>query len=162
MILVYYIELQWKVGKERFFIMSFLLVISFTIYDYALGIAYTLRMGLEEIKNASSISSTNADNETFQILLVVGGGSKNKLWRQIISDVLNVTLKFPVEAESAALGAAFQAGAAFYNVPVDKYVMGQNVKVEDEVVVPSYEDKMDEAYSFGYESFQSWSRKLYD
>jgi xylulokinase len=40
---------------------------------------------------------------------VVGGGSKNPLWRQILSDVLGVPVSVLVEPESAALGGALQA-----------------------------------------------------
>jgi xylulokinase len=40
---------------------------------------------------------------------VVGGGSKNPLWRQILSDVLGVPVSILVEPESAALGGALQA-----------------------------------------------------
>lgn len=42
---------------------------------------------------------------------LVGGGSKNPLWRQIIADVLRLPVITPKEAESAALGAALQAAA---------------------------------------------------
>jgi xylulokinase len=40
---------------------------------------------------------------------LVGGGSKNALWRQIVSDVLEVPVERLAEPESAALGAAIQA-----------------------------------------------------
>ena len=46
-------------------------------------------------------------------LRLVGGGSSNKLWRQIIADAFQLPLRFPAEPESAALGAALQAAAAF-------------------------------------------------
>jgi len=40
---------------------------------------------------------------------LVGGGSHNALWRQILADVLEVPVVRLAEAESAALGAALQA-----------------------------------------------------
>jgi len=40
---------------------------------------------------------------------VVGGGSKNTLWRQILADILGVPVFGLVEPESAALGGAIQA-----------------------------------------------------
>lgn len=40
---------------------------------------------------------------------VVGGGSKNPLWRQIIADALQAQVETLVEPESAALGGAIQA-----------------------------------------------------
>ena len=42
-------------------------------------------------------------------LRLVGGGSKNPLWRQMIADTLQVPITLPEEPESAALGAALQA-----------------------------------------------------
>lgn len=40
---------------------------------------------------------------------VVGGGSKNRLWRQILADALGAPVEVLVEPESAALGGAIQA-----------------------------------------------------
>jgi xylulokinase len=40
---------------------------------------------------------------------VVGGGSKNALWRQIVADCLDAPVEVLVEPESAALGGALQA-----------------------------------------------------
>ena len=58
---------------------------------------------------------------------VVGGGSKNRLWRRIIADSFQLPLRFPTEPESAALGAALQA-AAVHAVSVEK---GTNPKCVD-------------------------------
>ena len=43
---------------------------------------------------------------------VVGGGSHNELWVQLIADTFGVPVSVPNEAETAALGAALQATAA--------------------------------------------------
>jgi xylulokinase len=40
---------------------------------------------------------------------LVGGGSRNALWRKILADVLEVPVVRLLEPESAALGAAVQA-----------------------------------------------------
>lgn len=42
---------------------------------------------------------------------LVGGGSKNPLWRQIVADALQLPLQLPLEPEAAALGAALQVSA---------------------------------------------------
>ena len=42
-------------------------------------------------------------------LRLVGGGSKNLLWQQMIADTLQVPITLPEEPESGALGAALQA-----------------------------------------------------
>ena len=44
-------------------------------------------------------------------LVCVGGGSKSKLWRQIVADVFDAAVVRPAEPESAALGAAKNAAA---------------------------------------------------
>ena len=42
-------------------------------------------------------------------LRLVGGGSKNPLWREMIANTLQVPVTLHEEPESAALGAAIQA-----------------------------------------------------
>jgi xylulokinase len=49
--------------------------------------------------------------EPLRKFYLVGGGAKSKLWRQIICDVLGVSLVKP-SVEDAALGAALLAGVA--------------------------------------------------
>jgi xylulokinase len=55
-------------------------------------------------------------------LLVVGGGSRNKLWRRVLADAFQLPLRFPAEPEAAALGAALQAAAVHSGAPVADYV----------------------------------------
>ncbi|GMH33976.1 hypothetical protein BSKO_01810 [Bryopsis sp. KO-2023] len=76
-----------------------------------------------------------------QELRVVGGGSKNELWRRIIADAFQIPLVFPKEPESAALGAALQAGAIYHKIPTDEFVRQQGVPLEDTVLVPNPEVK---------------------
>ncbi|MDR2446375.1 MAG: xylulokinase [Treponema sp.] len=40
---------------------------------------------------------------------ITGGGSKSPLWRQMVADIMNLPVKRPVSAESAAMGGAIQA-----------------------------------------------------
>jgi xylulokinase len=56
---------------------------------------------------------------------LVGGGSKNPLWRQIMADALQVPVATLVEPESAALGAALQA---FW---VSRRAAGEDVSADD-------------------------------
>lgn len=56
---------------------------------------------------------------------VVGGGSKNRLWRQILSDALGVEVSVLAEPESAALGGALQANW------VARRAAGEAVSVDD-------------------------------
>ena len=40
---------------------------------------------------------------------LVGGGSKSRVWRQIVADVFNCPVVCPVSAEAGAMGAVIQA-----------------------------------------------------
>ncbi len=62
------------------------------------GISMSLRACLDKLRDI-----TNINDE----MLLVGGGSKNPLWRQIYADVYNITvLKSNIDQQAAALGAA--------------------------------------------------------
>ncbi len=56
---------------------------------------------------------------------VVGGGSKNPLWRQILADMLGAPVRVLVEPESAALGGAIQA------LWVDRRAAGKQVSADE-------------------------------
>ncbi|KAF8057263.1 xylB [Scenedesmus sp. PABB004] len=70
-------------------------------------------------------------------LRLVGGGSKNGLWRQIVADVFQLPVRVPLEAESAALGAALQAAAVASGVPVGEFIAENQPPMADEVVQPN-------------------------
>jgi xylulokinase len=62
------------------------------------GIAFGLRAALDELRRLTSVSDE---------MLVLGGGAKSPLWRQIFADVYACTvLKSKIDQETAALGAA--------------------------------------------------------
>ncbi|CAB9528839.1 Xylulose kinase [Seminavis robusta] len=92
-------------------------------------------------------------------VLLVGGGAKNPFWRQMIADVLQCPLVFPVETESAALGAAFQAGAAATGTSVKEYVLQQNIEMEPAEVKPSPDNF--KAYEVAFERYRSLGHKLF-
>lgn len=66
-------------------------------------------------------------------LRIVGGGSKNPLWRQIIADSFQLPLRFPTEPESAALGGALQAAAVYNNASVADFILENEPPLADEV-----------------------------
>lgn len=102
-------------------------------------------------------------------LRLVGGGSKNRLWRQIVADAFQLPVRYagcsrplhckllvninmhnvvsifdiiawcrlPAEAESAALGAALQAGAVFSGMTVQAFVEAHPPPLAKEVVLPN-------------------------
>ena len=139
-------NMTW-IGKDRVGIM----------YRVAMeGITYLLADAMDQIRESCG--------EGFRptSLYVVGGGSKNTFWRQMLADVLGLELLFPMEPESAALGAAFQAGAVANGVTVETFVRGQNVELEDEVVKPTEDEETLNSYRDGLERYRTWSRSLFE
>ena len=120
------------------------------------GITYLMADAMDQIRESCG--------EGFQptSLYVVGGGSKNSLWRQMLADVLNVDLMFPTEPESAALGAAFQGGAVVKGLSVEDFVRKQNVEMEDTVVTPTNDDEVLTIYREGLKRYKKLSRKLFE
>jgi len=59
-------------------------------------------------------------------ILATGGGTKNELWMQIVSDITQVELSIPKEQIGASYGDAFMAGVGiglFHNLTeIDRWV----------------------------------------
>lgn len=118
------------------------------------GATFSLLNGLEEMKKQAG----DGDSETIlraTELRIVGGGSKSQLWRQIIADAFQLPLRFPIEPESAALGAALQAAAVASGSTVVGFLKSPRgqPELESEVLQPNLENK--NAYS---EAFKRFSR----
>ncbi|ANU38141.1 FGGY-family carbohydrate kinase [Vibrio scophthalmi] len=82
------------------------------IYRAALeGLALQLHKSLSAL---SEVCNFEAES-----LIVVGGGSKNKLWNQIRADILGIPVFVLDQAESTVIGAAMYAffGAGIYTTP---------------------------------------------
>ena len=69
-------------------------------------------------------------------LRVVGGGSKNKLWRKMIADSFQVPVLQLQESETAALGAALQAAAVWKGEKVGDYVRQHPPQLEPGATEP--------------------------
>lgn len=67
---------------------------------------------------------------------MVGGGSKSALWRRVIADSFQLPLRFPLEPESAALGAALQAAAVATGTDVAEFVDDHKPPLADDQVAP--------------------------
>jgi xylulokinase len=94
---------------------------------------------------------------------VVGGGSKNPLWRQILADVLGANVRALVEPESAALGGALQAlwtvsKAAGLNVTASE-VSEPFVELSSEVTKPNPANTA--VYHKQLAEFEAATRTLY-
>lgn len=121
------------------------------VYRAALeGTAFTLLAGIQRLAAVGFEASE---------LRVVGGGSKNGLWRRIMSDVFQLVLKFPEEPESAAVGAALQAGAVLHGRDIREYIVEQNLGLEEEIVTPDPE--MRATYSEAFERFTNHGKLLF-
>lgn len=81
----------------------------------------------------AGMKSLQSFGVTANELRIVGGGSKNKLWRQIIADSFQLPLRFPTEPESAALGGALQAAAVYNNASVADFILENEPPLADEV-----------------------------
>lgn len=92
-------------------------------------------------------------------LYVVGGGSRNLLWRTILADAFQLPLKFPAEPDCAAYGAALQAAAVFQGISVGDLVIAHPPAVEDEVVMPNR--TVAEEYVKALDRFESWGGSLF-
>lgn len=104
------------------------------------GTIFSLFYGMEKMKSLGFNPKE---------LRVVGGGAQNELWCHIISDVFQLPLKFPVTTESAALGAALQAGAVYHHVNVSQYVDEQCIPLKDEMIDPN--EDLNAIYQNAYE-----------
>ena len=123
------------------------------------GITFGLKDALTQMEEACSVDGKEGFSP--KEIMVVGGGAKNKFWRQMISDVLGVSLRFPLEPESAALGAAFQAGAAVSGLSITEYIDMQKTKIEDIIVRPSTNKMTTEMYQQAFQRYIESSRKLF-
>jgi len=66
------------------------------------GVAMEMRLALDELRKKTTISEQ---------MLVVGGGSRSRLWLQMYADLYNMTIiKTNIDQQAAALGAAALAG----------------------------------------------------
>ncbi|KAI8467892.1 MAG: Xylulokinase [Monoraphidium minutum] len=104
------------------------------------GATFSLRAGLARMQDLGM---------TARELFLVGGGSKNALWQQIVADAFQMPVRLPLEPESAALGAALQAGAVHSGGRVAEFVAAHHPPVSEQVIQPNAAHKAayDEAYA---------------
>jgi sugar (pentulose or hexulose) kinase len=97
------------------------------------GATYSLAAGLQRFEAAGVPRPSE--------LRLVGGGARNRLWRQMVADVFQLPVRVPAESESAALGAALQAGACVCGVPVADWVLAHPPPLLDHAVSGGWEWK---------------------
>lgn len=109
------------------------------------GVAYGIRHNLEVMREEQVIP---------QRVIAVGGGTKNPLWLQIVSDVCRIPLQVPSEQIGASYGDAFLAGRGI-GLFKDLTEIKKWVKVK-ETITPN--EKVSSQYDFYYQLF----RRLYE
>lgn len=104
------------------------------------GVAYGLRDSLE-VARGMGLEINSAT--------LCGGGAKSPLWRAILSNVLKLELKIPVNEEGPALGGAILAAVAAGHFKDLSVAAGKIVKIK-ETLEPRGElmEKYDEGYAF--------------
>lgn len=104
------------------------------------GVAYGLRDSLE-VARSMGLEINSAT--------LCGGGAKSPLWRAILSNVLKLELKIPVNEEGPALGGAILAAVAAGHFKDLSDAAGKIVKIK-ETLEPKGElmEKYDEGYAF--------------
>jgi len=129
------------------------------------GITYLLAEAVSSMQDACG-----EDGFQPNCLLVVGGGSRNPLWRQMLADVLGLELRFPKESDSAALGAAFQVGAAVTAAVrnedeksrvMETYMSKQSLEMEEEAVRPTSDERVLQLYRDGRRRYCESSARLF-
>jgi xylulokinase len=114
-----------------------------------------LRSVLEGVTmNLSIILDILRKQQEIQEILVLGGGAKGKIWRQIMADIWNADIIVPdVLEEAGAMGAAVNAGvgAGIYQdyTAIDKFIHIQSVQKPNQEHLEKYgelKELFDEAY----------------
>jgi xylulokinase len=90
---------------------------------------------------------------------LVGGGSRSFVWRQIVSDVLQMPLHVPREADSAALGAALQAAAVHQGCEIRAFVSEQEIGMDHVSIEPDESTK--DLYQAALERHRDFGSSLF-
>lgn len=112
------------------------------------GIAFGLRVALEELQKMTEVNGK---------MVMVGGGSKSRFWRQIFADIYGIPIiKTNIDQQAAALGAAALAlnGAGIQN----GYSFVEECHTLSDVSQPAHETK--EVYNRIYPLFKQSSSFL--
>ena len=112
------------------------------------AVAMALRCTLDILRKHANLDTT---------MLLCGGGSKSKLWRQIFSDVYNLKiLKTNVDQDAASLGAAAIAANA---VGVwDGYEIIDKIHIIEDITAPISENNAE--YEQLLEIYKKWTTTL--
>jgi xylulokinase len=116
------------------------------------GVTFGLRHGLDLLR------ATGLESQTIR---VIGGGSKNPLWRQIVADVMNTPVVRTTQGEAAALGAAIQAAWCDRSLEVDLETLCDRCVALDESSRVQPNPVNVEQYQRVYQSYRQHVETLY-
>ena len=112
------------------------------------GVAFSLREAAQAVAEVSTMPRE---------LILAGGGGRSTVWPQIISDVLNVSVKFPKVDEGSAYGAALLAAVGSGTLrDIDEGVR-EWVRYRDAVIEPR--DEFRKMYDGAYEKYREIYRR---
>ncbi|ODS10587.1 xylulokinase [Vibrio scophthalmi] len=116
---------------------------------------FTVRYGLDLFRE-QGIKPTQ--------IRLIGGGSKNPLWRQLVADTMNIPVICPIEHEAAALGGAIQAMWAYskqHDVNISlKSLCDIWVTLDEETAVQPIESNV-ELYEHSYQSYKYYLQLIH-
>ena len=115
------------------------------------GASFALVAGLERLRSLGVVTEE---------LRLVGGGSKNSLWRQIVADITGLSIRQPSEPESAALGGALQSLALQGGGAQIEHLREVHVPLEEAVIEPNASSA--DAYEEAFELYQARSLHLFN
>lgn len=101
------------------------------------------------------LAAFQKQNAGIESLLLIGGGARNVVWRQILADVLGVNIDVPNYLEEAtSMGAAITAGVGIgafddFNV-IDKFLKTEGTYKPNVSTYPRYDELkriFDECYN---------------
>ena len=125
------------------------------IYRAAMeGITYCLLAGFRSMKMK--------DGDGGSEICLVGGGSRNPLWQQMIADVFQMRVRVPSETESAAFGAALQGAALYHKTPIRSFIestMGARSSVE---IIVHPQTELAKTFEESFERYYKLSRLLFE
>jgi xylulokinase len=115
------------------------------------GITYHLKLCWEHIQEANPGSSSD-------LIITTGGGSKSRLWRQIIADIFNLPVCRLQELETSTLGLA-----CLISVGLGRYKRFEDAaaKVKNPIIDRTMPDPNSfEKYSKGFEMYKKLEKDL--
>lgn len=113
------------------------------------GVTYEFLLGLEAFKE---------NGIEVRTLTLTGGGSKSRVWRQLVADMTGCPVRIPAIKEAAAFGAALHGLWCLRNCSIEE-LADENISFDDSQA--AYPGEIDKAiYDAGYRRWTEYSSIL--